>query len=72
MYVQVSDSELLFDDSLRLARRGHSFGINVNVDIWPKVPHVFPLFGFLPESHEALQKAARFLQVHIGPTEATD
>ena len=65
MYIQVSDSEMLLDDSLRLARRCHTHDVSVNVDIWRKVPHVWQAFAFLPESNEALQKAAGFLQEHI-------
>jgi epsilon-lactone hydrolase len=65
LYVQVSDSEMLLDDSLRLARRGHTYDVEVNVDIWHKVPHVWQAFAFLPESNEALEKAARFLCQHI-------
>ena len=62
LYIQVSDSEMLLDDSLRLARRGHTYDVEVTVDLWHKVPHVWQIFGFLPESNEALEKAARFLR----------
>ena len=64
LYIQVSDSEMLLDDSLRLARRGHTYDVEVTVDIWRKVPHVWQIFGFLPESREALEKSARFLREH--------
>ncbi|MCB1730049.1 MAG: alpha/beta hydrolase [Halieaceae bacterium] len=64
MYIQVSDSEMLLDDSLRLARRCHTYDVEVNVDIWRKVPHVWQAFAFLPESGEALAKAGRFLRDH--------
>lgn len=62
LYIQVSDSEMLLDDSLRLARRGHTYGVEVKVDIWRKVPHVWQIFGFLPESRDALEKSARFVR----------
>ncbi len=62
LYIQVSDSEMLLDDSLRLARRGHTYDVEVKVDIWRKVPHVWQAFAFLPESDEALEKAGRFLR----------
>ncbi len=62
LYIQVSDSEMLLDDSLRLARRGHTYDVEVKVDIWRKVPHVWQAFAFLPESDEALRKAGRFLR----------
>lgn len=65
MYIQVSDSEMLLDDSLRMARRGHTYNVEVTVDIWRKVPHVWQAFSFLPESREALQKAADFLRANI-------
>ena len=65
MYIQVSDSELLLDDSLRLARRAHTFDVDVTVDLWHRVPHVWPAFPFLPESHEALKKSARFLRKNV-------
>ncbi len=61
MYVQVSDSEMLLDDSLRLARRAHTYDVEVHVDIWRKVPHVWQAFGFLPESNEALEKAGTYI-----------
>ena len=62
MYVQVSDSEMLLDDSLRLARRAHIYDVEVSVDIWRKVPHVWQAFAFLPESDQALEKAGKFLR----------
>lgn len=65
LYIQVSDSEMLLDDSLRLARRGHTYDVEVTVDLWHKVPHVWQVFAFLPESNEALEKSGRFLRDHI-------
>lgn len=65
LYVQVSDSEMLLDDSLRMARRAHTYQTDVKVDIWRKVPHVWQAFAFLPESRDALNKAAAFLRERI-------
>jgi acetyl esterase/lipase len=65
MYVQVSDSEMLLDDSLRLARRAHIYDVEVSVDIWRKVPHVWQAMGFLPESREALEKAGTYIRNHV-------
>jgi acetyl esterase/lipase len=65
LYVQVSDSEMLLDDSLRLARRCQIYNVYAKVDIWRKTPHVWQLFPFLPESRQAIEKAGAFLQNHI-------
>ena len=65
MYVQVSDSEMLLDDSLRLARRAHIYDVEVSVDIWRKVPHVWQAMSFLPESREALEKAGAYIRNHV-------
>jgi acetyl esterase/lipase len=65
LYIQVSDSEMLLDDSLRLARRGHTYDVEVKVDIFRKVPHVWQVMAFLPESRDALEKGAAFLRRNI-------
>ncbi len=65
MYVLVSDSEMLTDDSLRLARRAQLYKVDVRVDIWRKVPHVWTAVAFLPEAREGLQRAGRFIIQHI-------
>ncbi len=65
LYIQVSDSEMLLDDSLRLARRGHTFSVPVRVDVGRKLPHVWPLFAFLPEAQQSLEQAADFLTQHL-------
>ena len=65
LYIQVSDSEMLLDDSLRLARRCQIFSVEAKVDIWRKTPHVWQLFPFLPESQDAIKKAGDFLQDQI-------
>lgn len=65
MYVMVSDSEMLMDDSLRLARRAQLYKVEVRVDIWRKAPHVWPAIPFLPESRESLERAGRFIARHM-------
>ncbi len=74
LYIQVSDSELLLDDSLRLARRGHQYQVEVKVDIWRKTPHVWQVLPFLPESADALARAGTFIDKHVAHTviDATD
>ncbi len=65
MYVLVSDSEMLTDDSLRLARRAQLYNVEVRVDIWRKVPHVWTAMAFLPEAREGIERAGKFILKHI-------
>ena len=67
IYVLVSDSEMLLDDSLRLARRANMFRTEVRVDIWRKVPHVWVSMPFLPESAEGIKRIGAFLKEKIPP-----
>jgi len=64
-YVLVSDSEMLLDDSLRLARKAHMYQTDVRVDVWQKVPHVWVSMPFLPESKDGIQRIAKFLKEKI-------
>ena len=62
IYVLVSDSEMLLDDSLRLARKAHMYQSEVRVDVWRKVPHVWVSMPFLPESREGIRRIGQYLK----------
>ena len=64
-YVLVSDSEMLLDDSLRLARKAHMYQSEVRVDVWRKVPHVWVSMPFLPESIDGINRIGQFLKEKI-------
>jgi epsilon-lactone hydrolase len=59
--VQVSDREILLDDSTRLAEKIRAAGGQVELSIWPNLPHVWQISqSFLPEARQALGQAADF------------
>ena len=63
VYLQVSETEILRDDALRMAERLREQGVDVQVDTWPDTPHVWHLFlGWIPEADEALGGVAEFTQ----------
>lgn len=62
VYILVSDSEMLLDDSLRLARKAHIYETEVRVDVWRKVPHVWVSLPFLPESLDGINRIGEFLK----------
>lgn len=63
LLIQVGSTEVLLDDSRRVAERARSVGVEADLQIWPKMPHVWPLFvPFIPEAGRALDDAARFVR----------
>lgn len=61
VYFQVSETEILLDDTRRMAERLHAAGGEVTVDTWPDAPHVWHLFdGWIPEARDALARCAEF------------
>lgn len=56
----VGSSEILLDDTLRLA----SFGQQVEAQVWHDMPHVFPIMHVLPEAAEAIDGIAAFVARH--------
>lgn len=66
LYLLASDSEVLLDDTVLLARRAREAGIPTRLDVWPIVPHAFPLFErFLPEVKQARLDIAAFMREHL-------
>jgi epsilon-lactone hydrolase len=58
IHIQVGDTELLLDDSTRIAEKAQ-----VDLHIWRDVPHIFQIWSpFMPEARRALKQAARFIE----------
>jgi monoterpene epsilon-lactone hydrolase len=58
----VSSSEVLLDDSTRLAARVRESGGEAELKIWDRLPHVWQvLTGFTPEADASLREIADFL-----------
>lgn len=62
LLIQVGDTELLLDDSTRIATKARAAGVHVELDIWRNVPHIFQIWTpFMPEARDALAHAAAFI-----------
>jgi phosphinothricin tripeptide acetyl hydrolase len=63
MLVHVAKDEVLHDDATRLAARAREAGVDVTLDEWDGVFHVWHFFaGIAPEADEAVARVGRFLQ----------
>ena len=65
LLLQVGDSEVLLDDSTRLAKHAARQKCDVTLQIWDNMPHVFQGFApFLPKASEAIAKIGEFIRQH--------
>jgi monoterpene epsilon-lactone hydrolase len=63
LFIQASDSEVLLDDSTRLAEKAGKAGLSVSFRTWSRLPHVWQLFvAMLPEARAALGESADFIR----------
>ena len=62
LLIHVSASEVLLDDSVRLAAQARAAGVPVTLKVWPGLPHVWQGFvPFIPEARQSLREIADFL-----------
>ena len=66
LYFLAGSTEILLDDSIRAQDRAIQAGVDARLDVWPQMPHVFPLFTFLPEARDALERITTFIAEHTG------
>ena len=57
-----SESEALRDDAVRLAERARACGVTTELHLYQDMPHVWPVFAFLPEAKQALNQIEEFMQ----------
>jgi epsilon-lactone hydrolase len=63
LLIHVGDAEALLDDSKRLAERAKAAGVDVTLEVWPEMPHVWHLFAhFLPEGQQAIDRVGEFVR----------
>lgn len=61
LYFLAGSTEILLDDAVRAHDRAQQAGTDSRIDVWPELPHVFPLFAMLPEALQALEAIASFI-----------
>lgn len=65
LLIQTGMAEVLLDDSVKFAEKASDSKVEVDLDLWEDMPHVFQGFApALPEARAALKKIASFLDQH--------
>jgi acetyl esterase/lipase/hemerythrin-like domain-containing protein len=58
----VGSTEILLDDTLRAALQAGKADVPFYLEVWEKMPHVFPIFSILPESEVAIERIGKFIR----------
>jgi epsilon-lactone hydrolase len=64
LLIQVGDRETVLDDSVMFADKARAAGVDVSLEVWDGMIHVFQMFD-LPEAHRAIASIAAFLNRHL-------
>jgi acetyl esterase/lipase len=68
LLVHVGEDEVLLDDSTRLADRAREAGVEVDLKVWPVVPHCWQLvYAPMPEARQSIDEATAFLMRYAHP-----
>lgn len=60
--VQVSDCEMLHDDSIRYVNKAKAQGSPVTLQVWPDMAHVWQMFQHVsPEARQSIEEVAKFV-----------
>lgn len=64
LQLHVSSTEILLDDTLRLADRARAAGVPTDLRVWQRLPHGFPVFAdILPEARQAIDEVGGFIRL---------
>ncbi|MBK9608792.1 MAG: alpha/beta hydrolase [Betaproteobacteria bacterium] len=66
LLLQAGSSEMLRDEAIRAANRAQDADVDVELELWPDMPHGFQIAEFLPEAAAAIDHIARFVRVRTG------
>ena len=61
LLIQVGTAETLFDDAARLAEKAKSAGVQVVLEPWEDMIHMWHFFPMLPEAQQAINRIGEFI-----------
>ena len=70
LLIQVGSEEILLDDSILLAKKAKSAGVDVTLKIWDGMWHVWQALGdLIPENKKTFEEIGQFVQRQFGRIE---
>jgi len=65
LLIHVGVDEILLDDAVGFTEKAQKVGVDVDLEVWGEMFHVFQIIPFLPETREALNHIAEFVARHL-------
>jgi acetyl esterase/lipase len=66
LLIQVGSHELLLSDAERFAERARQAGVEVTLEVWPGMPHVWQFAAsLLPEGRRAIHRIGEFVEAEF-------
>jgi len=65
LLIQTGTDEVLLDDARRTAAAAEAAGVDVRLEVYDGMIHVFQMFPFFPETRQALASIANFTQERV-------
>lgn len=62
LFIQIGQCDLLYSETVALAKKAKQAGVETLLDEWPEMVHTFPFFAKdFPEAREAIERAGKFI-----------
>lgn len=68
MLIHAGEEEILRDDAIRIAALAEEADVSVQLEIYPRMWHVWQLFLSLPQAVQSLDAIAHFIKRHLDET----
>ncbi|MBN2392962.1 MAG: alpha/beta hydrolase [Anaerolineae bacterium] len=65
LLIQVGTEEILLDDTVRCADKAREAGVDVTLEVWNEMFHVFQMLPFFPETKKAVERIAAFVSQRL-------
>lgn len=65
LLIHVGEDEVLHDDAVRITAAARAAGVDVQLETYPRMWHVFQIFLALPQAVASLDDIARFLKAQL-------
>jgi acetyl esterase/lipase len=65
LLVHAGEDEILHDDAIRIASLAKSAGVDVRLEIYPRMWHVWQINLNLPQAIQSLEDIEHFFKIHL-------